>query len=171
MMPGSRVTTVLSPLLVLMLAVTGLAGCTGSPDSNDDASPAPTAPIGPVRVEVSPREPFLITLPDGTTIQGPKRAVRRPGTLTVTPTTARVPRSSPIRAAQVSGFDLQAPGGALRRPVTVSFPAPTKPSRGPVLPTVVHRDEAGAWTYEPVRVARAASWLPPPTCRSVRRRG
>jgi hypothetical protein len=101
-----------------------------------------------VSVKVSPAHAFRFKLPDGTLIEGPRGAVRRAGTLRVTPGSKKTPRNSPLPADTVSGFDLSAPGGALAKPVTISFPAPRKPDVAHALPVIVHVDSSGRWSYD-----------------------
>ena len=141
--------------IVVSLLATGCSGSTNSPDGGAAAMPEEVEVIdetAPVTVEVSPREPFKVTLPDGTRVSGPKGAVSRAGPVTLTPATKQVPPDSPLYGSQLAGFDLTHPG-KLRRPLTVSFPAPESPagkSGRQALPAAVHVGGDGEAAYQSV---------------------
>lgn len=145
-------------LALAVSSVVVLSGCTGDAEPPSDGGgvgattelPAPA----PVQVRVSPRKPFVVTLPDGTRIRGPRGAVSKAGVVVATQSTATAPQGSPLYDDALSGFDLTYPG-ELRRPLRVALPAMAVPAGvggNPrrAMPVAVHVADDGTVSYQPV---------------------
>ena len=149
-------------LAVALISLIVLSGC-----SSDEGPPAGDGPDGPgadvrastepspvVKVSVSPQQPFVVTLPDGTEIRGPRGAVSTAGVVVATPSSVKAPPGSPLYGGQLDGFDLTYPG-KLRRPLQVSLQAVAAPpglSNNPrkAMPVAVHVAEDGTVAYRAV---------------------